>query len=236
MSDKQRDITGMGIAGEMNMKKINVNIAVVSLLLVALGSKAAFADIYHVAIDLSGLGGRDLQLQAALYDNSGVIGDSWARLDNVALGSAIDNFEGGTLGGLNASLNPSSVAAVPGSLNGTGNYLLRIDEDPSVTPTYVFRDYLSPNGSTLTFDFEMTASATSGPWGRDQLVFSLLDPRTLDPLVGGLTGFGDVLAVDAVGLQYSSAVSAAVVPVPAAVLLGVLGLSLAGWRLRRTAT
>jgi hypothetical protein len=218
------------------MKRLNRSVAAVSLVLVALGSNAAFADLYQVSIDLAGLGGSDFRLRVDLYDNSGTIGDSSARLDNAALGSAIDNFDDGTLGAFIDGLNPDSVAATPGSLTGAGGYVLQIDEDLWATPTIVFRDYAGPDGSVLTFDLEMTASDTVGSWGLDQLVVSLVGSDWA-PLVDGLTGLGDVLALDAGGIQLSSEASAVLVPAPTAVLLGLLGFGAGGlglW-LRRTA-
>jgi hypothetical protein len=218
------------------MKRLNGRVAAVSLVLVALGSNAAFADLYQVSIDLAGLDVSQLRLRVDLYDNSGIIGDSSTRLDNVVLGSAADDFESGTLGGFVADpLNATSVDVVAGSLNGTGSYVMQILEDPAVTPTLVYRDYSGPNGSVLTFDVEMMASDTVGSWGLDQLVFSLVDSEWA-PLVEGLTGFGDVLAIDAQGIQHTREASAVLVPVPAAVLLGLLGFGAGGLGLwcRRT--
>jgi len=207
--------------------------AVFSVGLLVLCSQSALATPAHVSIDLSGLGGASFQLQIALYDNSGVIGDCWALIDNVAVGSAQDNFETGTLGGFNASLNPASVSAVAGSLNGTGSYLLRISEDPVVTPTIAFRNYSSPGSSVLIFDFDLVSSGASGPLGQDELVFSLLNPTTLNPLEPGLTGAGDLLAVSAGSLRSANTVGVTAIPVPGALLLGLLGsASVAVWRKR----
>ena len=65
----------------------------------AVATAPALADVipYHVSIDVTGL--TNLEMEFALYDNSGVIGDSWALLDNVTLGGLSVDFEGGTLGG-----------------------------------------------------------------------------------------------------------------------------------------
>jgi len=186
-----------------------------------------------VSIDVSGLSGTDLQLEIALYDNSGVIGDSWALIDNVVLGTILDDFEDGTIGGFDSSLNPSSVWAAPGSLVGGGNYVLRIDEDASVTPTITFRDYTGWVATTLSFDFEMNASSTAGPFGLlDELVFSILDPVTLYPLLPSLTtGYGDVLAVNAAGMKHTGDVSVTVIPAPPALLLVCIGFAGVGlWK------
>jgi hypothetical protein len=45
----------------------------------------------HISIDLSSLGGADFQLQMALYDNSPLIGDSWA-LPLEKAGAAIGHY------------------------------------------------------------------------------------------------------------------------------------------------
>jgi hypothetical protein len=204
------------------MSKSNLAPAVI---LLALCPQLAVATPSHVSIDLSGLGGSNLQLQAALFDNSGVIGDSWARIDNVVLGTAVDDFETGTLGGFDGSLNPASVLLASGSLNGTGSHLMRIDEDPVVTPTIAFRNY-SVSSNILAFDLELATSGTLGPMGQDELVFSLLNSATLDPLVPGLTGVGDVLVVNASSIQHTNsvAVTTTQIPAPAALVLGLVGL------------
>ncbi len=207
---------------------------VLSLMILSiLGSSSAATAAYHVSLDLSDLGGSSFQLQAALYDNSGVIGDSLVRIDNVVNGLIRDDFEAGTLGGFNSSLNPAGVSLAAGSLEGAGAYVMRLDEDPAVSPTIVYRDYLVPDGPELSFDFEMVASDTVGFWGEDQLVFSLLDPATQDPLVSGLTGLGDVLAVHASGMEYvdTIAVTTAPIPAPTALILGFIGAGgVAVWR------
>lgn len=188
----------------------------------------------NASVQLAGLAGQDVELVVSLYDNSGVIGDSWALIDNVMLGPARDDFEDGGLGGFDGSLNPASVAVVSGSLDETGSYVMQMSEDPVFTPTIAYRDYISPDGAVLSFDFEMVASDTVGFWGADALVVSLLDPQTLEPLVPGLTGFGDILAVDFQGMQYVSGVTVtSPVPVPGSLLLTMLGVGFL--RLRKAA-
>ena len=210
------------------MKSIVSNLFVALLALIAF-SGTTWALPSRVSIDVSSLAGSGIELEIDLYDNSGVIGDSWALIDNVSLEPAIEiiDFETGTLEGFEDWLNPVSVGVVAGSLIG-GSYVLRIDEDPGVTPTitYTYRDFLPSAATTLSFYFEMTASNTPGPWGLDALVFSILDPVTLSPFpsLPGLYGFGDVLEVTASGVMYSPGVTVTVIPVPGALLLGMIGI------------
>ncbi len=217
------------------MRRRNVLVCGMVLFQVMLGTSSAPAKLYEyqVAIDLTGLvNPGDVQLQIALYDNSGVVGDSWVLMDNFVLDPTVEDFEGGTLGGfVPDGANEDSVAAMAGSISGVGSVVMRIDEDDAVTPTIVFRDYLSPVGTVLTFALGMTASDVEGFFGYDELVISLLAPGTFDPLVEGLTGNGDVLSLSFNGPQYSDEVTA--IPVPGALLLGSIGIGAAGLRLRR---
>jgi hypothetical protein len=184
----------------------------------------AWAVPTQVSIDVSGISGSDFELDISLYDNSGVIGDTWVRIDDVFFGAQSDDFELGDIGSFDDSLNPASVYAAPGSVIGPGDWVMRIDEDLIVTPTITFRDYTGTGHPTLTFEFDMTTTGTVGPFGLDELVFSLLDPVTLAPLVPGLTGFGDVLAVTNDGMEYTADVTVAVIPLPPAVLLCMIGV------------
>lgn len=185
---------------------------------------------WHVSIDTSGIVGSDIELEFALYDNSEVLGDSWAFIDNVTFGPVLEDFETGDIGGFDDSLNtPGSVSAVSGSLVGPGSFMMRMDEDPVFSSTIAFRDFAGSSATTLEFDLLFSGSDTVGFFGLDEFVVSILDPFTLDPLLSGLTpGFGDVFAVNADGATYTADVSAALVPVPGAVLLGVVGLGCVG--------
>ncbi|MHC4434288.1 MAG: hypothetical protein ACYTBS_20790 [Planctomycetota bacterium] len=186
---------------------------------------AVWAIPSHISITVPS--STNFELEVALYDNSPVIGDSWALIDNVVFGIAIDDFEGGTAGGFDVSLNPGSVSTAPGNLNGTGSYVLRIDEDPVVYPTFTFQDYVGASVTTLEFDVEFFGDAG----GCDELVFSVLD-WSLNPLLTGLTPtFGDVLAVYSGGMEYTNNVSVApttIIPVPGALLLVMIGVGTAG--------
>jgi len=90
------------------------------VILVALAGPQVFASPTlppsYVTIDVSGLVGKDISLDFSLYDNSGVVGDSWAVIDNVAINGMVVDFEDGTLGGFDDSLNPDSVEVVPGTI------------------------------------------------------------------------------------------------------------------------
>lgn len=211
------------------MKKSIVSNLLVGFSILLLLGGTAWAELYHhVSIDVSSLVGNAIELEIDLFDNSGVIGDSWALIDNVIFGAEVADFEDATLQGFTVdSLNPLSVGVFPGSLS-SGNWLLRIDEDLGVTPTITWRDFLPSTATTLSFDFKLISDGTVGPWGQDSLVVNLLDPFTLNPLVPGLYGFGDVLEATASGAVYSPGVEVELVPVPPALLLGMIGIGTAG--------
>ncbi len=216
------------------MKKSNCYNLVLAFLVLSLFTQIVQGNpSYHVNIDVSSLVGNDIELEIDLFDNSGANGDSWALIDNVTFGIIADDFEDGTIGAFDNLLNPTSVGVVSGSLT-TGNYVLRIDEDTTFNPTITFRDFSGSTATTLSFDFQFNSTGTVGTFGQDELVFSILDPDTLQPLLLGLTpGFGDILAVNANGMQYTSDVS--VIPAPGAIILGSLGAGFVGW-LRRKRT
>lgn len=173
----------------------------ISAMLVFLLSMRLGATPKQVTIDVSSLMGQAFELEVSLYDNSGVIGDTWVLLDDIVYGSQGEDFEDGTTGAFDDSLNPDSVNATEGNLLGDGDYVLRIDEDPGVTPTITFMDFTLSDAGLLSFTFDMVASTTAGPFGYDELVFCIVDPVTLQPLVPGLTiDFGDVLAADYEGI------------------------------------
>lgn len=169
-------------------------------MMVLLLSVSLQASPQQVVIDVSSLIGQAFELEVSLYDNSGVIGDTWVLLDDIVYGSQGEDFEDGTTGAFDNSLNPDSVNATEGNLLGDGNFVLRIDEDPGVTPTITFMDFTLSDSGLLSFTYDIVASTTVGPFGYDELVFSIVDPVTYQPLVPGLTvNFGDVLAADADG-------------------------------------
>ena len=168
---------------------------------VSVGQPPVGNPTWHVAIDVSTVAVQNLEIEFALYDNSGVIGDSWALIDNVVYGAETEDFEDGTLGGFDASLNPASVQVINDTLDGSGSKVMHIAEDPVLTPTYVFRDFVVSGAGTIEFDFSLFGSGLVGPYGLDELVVSILDADTLSPLLPGLTpGFGDVVAANSNGL------------------------------------
>lgn len=186
--------------------------------------------IGNVTIDISGLAGRDISLDFMQYDYSGVVGDSWNLIDNVALdsGTPID-FEGGDMGGFVVDpLNPGSVNIVPGSITG-GSSVLRIDEDLSVTPTITWKDYPASSGLILSFDFHLVASDTVGFWGLDGLEVNITD--------GSMGENINALYIDAGEITTSAETTLTIIPEPASsiLLLGGAGIGLVGWfRKRRT--
>ncbi len=190
---------------------------------------------------MSPFAGSDFELELDLFDNSGVVGDSWAFIDNVFIKDPsgvieLIDFEDGTLQGFDDSLNPDSVDVVAGTW-WSGNWMMRIDEDPFVTPTITWKDFLPSSATILHMEFEFISDGAVGPLGQDALVASLLDPVTLDPLIWGLTGWGDFLETTASGNSVSAEVTGIEpIPEPTTIVLigcGLLGLLGIGIRHRR---
>jgi hypothetical protein len=223
--------------GEAPVKKSVIRMSSVVAGVCLILARVSLAAPSRVSVDLSSVSGASFQLEIDLYDNSGVTGDSWALIDNLSIGTSAQDFEGGTLQGFDKSLNPASVSVVSGTLLGGGSQVMRISEDPVVTPTIVFRNYLSPDGTVLSFDYDVHASLAAGPLGLDELVVSILDPDTLEPLLPGVNGFGDVLSANASGVQHSDEVTLSgspTIPAPGALLLGLIGAAGVGaWRKAR---
>lgn len=170
-----------------------------------------FGTPYSIEVDVSSFAGSEFELELDLYDNSGIVGDSWAFIDNIFVKgpsgvTGLVDFESKTLEGFDDSLNPNSVEVVSGCW-GSGKYMMRIDEDPNFTPTITYKDFLPSDATTLHMEFEFISDGTTGFWGPDALVASLLDPSTLDPLIPGLTTRGDFLKVTASGNIISSEVT-----------------------------
>lgn len=174
----------------------------------------------HVTIDISSLVGKDISLDFALYDNSGVVGDSWTLVDNVAINGSLIDFEDGTLGGFDDSLNPTSVDNVAGNLFGSGSKLMRIDEDLGGTPTVTYKTYVGSGATALTFDIGMTTSETVGTWGLDELVVSVYN------YTDSMWAISDALVVNADGALTSPETTISgvtVIPAPGAGLLTMIG-------------
>lgn len=193
---------------------------------------AANPGYYHVTIDVSGITS-DLELEFQLWDVDWVLHNTYALVDNVQLaGGGVVDFEDNTLQDFVVDpYNPDSVKVVSGNLDGTGSYVLQIDEDAIGWPTIAWRDFTNPGATALSFDFllDSTGDPALGP---DELIVRLLDWYA-NPLVEGLTpDFGDVLRFNAFGeIDHTSDVSAILIPAPGALLLGLIGTSAVGlWR------
>ncbi len=135
------------------------------------------------------------------------------------------DFEDGTLGGFDDSLNPGSVDVVSGNLFGAGSKLMRIDEDLGGTPTVTYKSYGSSIATTLTFELGMTTSETVGTWGLDTLAVDVRNPNS------GTYYIMDALVVNAAGAVTSPETTisgAAVIPAPGASLLAMIGVGFIG--------
>jgi len=194
--------------------KSSVTFLFAALLLLDAGTASAMLEAW---IDVSDLGVTEIELEVALYNNSGLVGDSWAFVDDIAISSP--------QGDLSDQPAFSTAAAVAGSLENVGVGATQINEQQDVNPTMLRWQYPVAAGDMLTFEFGMQASETAGSWGLDELVFSLLDPSTGAPLGTGLTeGMADVLAVTAEGVRHTNRV--AVIPEPATLLFALFGIPL----------
>jgi hypothetical protein len=200
----------------------------------------SFATPYWVEVDVSSIAGSDIELEIDLFENSGIVGDSWAFIDNVQIGGPTGiieevDFEDGTLQGFDDTWNPAQVNIVTGDW-WSENWMMQIDE-ASFTPTITYRDFLPSSATTLHMEFEFISDGTVGPFGQDALVASLLDPVTLNPLITGLTGSGDFLETTASGNSVSPEVTGIEpIPEPTTILLmscGLLGLLGIGIRHRK---
>lgn len=216
-------------------RSLTILASVLFLTSVTAGASFATPLPFWIEVDVSSLAGPDIELEIDLFDNSGVIGDSWAFIDNVSIQDASSaiieevDFETGTLEGFDDSMNPDSVNIVPGA-SWSGNYMMRIDEDPMWTPTITWRDFPVSDAATLHMEFQFISSGASGEHGRqDALVAWLLDPIMPDPPILGLTGCGDFLEATESGNLVSDEVTGIEpipepIPEPSTILLMLSGL------------
>jgi hypothetical protein len=202
---------------------------------------ALHADPYIVTVDLSGFAPPltpppdDVQLVFDLYDNSGVLGDSRALIDNVVFDSSTIDFASGLNGFVDIGGGGVSVVSQQ----------MQLAEDIGAFPTSASRDYLATaaTSKTLQFQFEWFSTGAGGTFGTDELVVSLFDAdpgaAPFTPLDPGLMGLGDILSVSGASgnltIKKMDYVDLTVVPVPGSMLLGGLGMASAALirRIRR---
>jgi len=194
-------------------------------------SQSALAVPTHVEIGITSLVDKDISLEFHLYDNSGVAGDSWVVIDNVVLGDGTPiGFEGGPGGFV---VDPLFVTIVPGSIDGTGISVLKMDEDPSLEPLWpvmAYKEYGASLATTLSFDFDMTASDTEGTGEPPMPRLDEFQVHVFDMSGSG----GDImwaLIVNADGIVTSAETTATIIPAPGALLLALIGTGAVGlWR------
>lgn len=179
---------------------------------------SARADLYHVEMNLSSMAGHDIELDFSLYNDGGELGDSQCLISNIQLGSMTFDL---------ASEEPLWVVddGVNLTADSGGRMLVQITDTYDWYPVMATRDFSGiESGLTLAFDVEVNVSEM------DEFYVNIWDWT-----VWGETMF-PALAIDGAGtVETSPGVSASVVPTPAAMILGIVGLSHAGYLCRKRA-
>lgn len=197
--------------------------------LISISATGSLAIPYYGAVDLSSLeGGTEFELEFQLLGGGDVF-DAEVLIDNVLLSSGegdipID-FEDGTLGDFvgddwNAA---DTVRNIPGSLDGTGNRVLSLIEDPNGEQlmTIVYRSFTVPSmPGTLWFDYETLGFETG--FFEDQFTAWLRDASGEALLIPGVAYEDDPVVLEVTptyGTQTNPQTTAAPIPEPTTMLL-----------------
>jgi hypothetical protein len=232
----------------MELSKNALRILCIAALLVVLFTPQSFADLYSGSRN-AGTGGG---LTATGAWNASTTSLTWL-VQNMgtfyrytytftALDKALshfilqvsDNFDENSL--VPGSLTPTELIALLGTYEGTGDdkpnpgmpgsvYGLKFENEKDNDDS---DDYFGV-GTTWTWSFD----SYRGPmWGHAYAVDGYDKASELYPHLYN-SSFGTPYAVGASTLGYVSVPDTQVIPLPPAVLLGAIGLSCAGWRLKR---
>jgi len=176
----------------------------------------AFSSSANPALTLGGVTRLQPPIKTAIFM------PGWGGLEGFSLSMTISNIVGLTADGVGSfTLTDTGSDTITGNI--TGNWA-------RVGTSNIFGGELNNVQFTSTTDNNFdghwgTAVSMSFPWASTPWYGTLIELSTTG------TWFGD-------GVDYttnSGSVDASVVPVPAAVILGVLGLGVVGWKLRKYA-
>ena len=146
----------------------------------------------HIRMDLTNHITTEFELEISLINDNAVDGESYIIFDNFVYGDQNENFESGSLGNFFDLNTPGTISLENGSINHHGNFVMQMSEDPTFDTSIVFSDYTKENNAILSFDLNYFFDDKAN----DQLVFKLLNPYNLDPLINGINGNGEVLIID----------------------------------------